>query len=210
MKLKTIKENRLPVTISDLPQGPAISGTVTVPLIELDKMRADHSNLKKIAEDLLSTQKSVRIVVEERKVSTKYVSNHYGSGGHWVSDPNYTELLVENKGLDEVTDILRKEANERVKTTIENLENLNEQLKEELKKLTEKSTLEIMKLKADYSEKENDLKNVETIKKALENQKDINSHAELKYEKALNENKKLQEELHKLRYAKSAWYRFWH
>lgn len=85
------------VRTSDIP-GPNISGTVTVPLAELDKMRADHATLKRLAADLESHQMEVKIILANQ-------SQKYESIVGWRTSE---EVISETyKNLDEIKDLLR-------------------------------------------------------------------------------------------------------
>jgi DNA repair exonuclease SbcCD ATPase subunit len=65
-------------------QMPSISGTVSVPLDELDRMRAEHATAVKLAQELESHQMEVKIVYSERKqVVSDY--DHYGRARYTTS-----------------------------------------------------------------------------------------------------------------------------
>lgn len=89
-------------------QMPSISGTVSVPLSELDKMRVDHATAVKAAQELERHQSEVRIVYLEERVHTEY---DYGRGGSeaYYNVKRLVEKSREYKGFDEFRETIRLE-----------------------------------------------------------------------------------------------------
>lgn len=94
-------------------QGPSITGTVTVSLIELDNLRANHAAAVKYASELEAKQGQVRVTVVERGSIGTYELDRYGRQ-RYVNDERYSEIAVHYKGLDEFREIIRQEENEKV------------------------------------------------------------------------------------------------
>lgn len=90
-------------------QMPNISGTVSVPLAELDRMRAEHVQAVKLAQDLESRQMEVRITLLERVQDYRY--NSRGDRGHFIEDRTQK---VEFRNLDIVISDLRIEENKKI------------------------------------------------------------------------------------------------
>jgi chromosome segregation ATPase len=84
--------------------GPSISGTVTVPLAELDKMRLDHATLKKLCAELERTKMEVLVTVKEEVSGT-----HYDKRGNYYPVTNYKTVAVNYRGLEDVKQIIRQE-----------------------------------------------------------------------------------------------------
>lgn len=98
------------LTTNDL-NAPRISGMVEVSLADLDKLRSDHANAIKLAQDLEERQSSIRIdmdVVNETMVNNpnfEYGIHH--AGAHIGYESRYKkeitrERIVSYKNLDEV------------------------------------------------------------------------------------------------------------
>lgn len=89
--------------------GPVISGSVQVPLAELDRMRSDHANALKLAQELEDKQKMVKIsaaytehiVVEETDYlrSSSSLSSIGGMGAGYQGNPIPTRRFV-NKAIE--------------------------------------------------------------------------------------------------------------
>jgi chromosome segregation ATPase len=126
------KENAL-ATVQQL-RGPSVSGSVTVPLAELDQMRSDHAAAVRAARELADKQAMIKIVVA-----------HVAEGGRQrnilVEDDNLMEVSIMYKNLDDVRDALAKDARERVQDHIDSigkqLEGLTSQVAESSNKLSE-------------------------------------------------------------------------
>lgn len=169
------------VRIQDIPEGPSISGTVTVSLAELDKMRADHAQAVKLAKFLEQNQAKVKLTVVEKKYVEKKVekirSDRYGLNLYTypVMEEKYEELGSDYIGLDDVREVIRGEEVEKLKdklkeaedtrvkcveleVEISDLKSEKRKLESDLKELnskyeSEKSELEAAKAQNDYNEK---------------------------------------------------------
>lgn len=112
--------------------GPSISGQVSVPLAELDRMRSDHANAIKLAQELEQKQKQIKIIhqyTEQIVTSVEEDVYHPGvSGGRYgLSTPGYHERVKKfvNKGvqkedsiflnMDEIMGALKEKATALVK-----------------------------------------------------------------------------------------------
>lgn len=84
-------------------QMPNISGTVSVPLTELDRMRSEHVQAVKLAQDLESKQMEVKITILERVQDFKYDSR-----GYRIPFTEDRTQQIEFKNLDEVRADIRK------------------------------------------------------------------------------------------------------
>jgi hypothetical protein len=89
-------------------RGPHISGTVSVPLAELDRMRVDHANAVKLANELADNAMKVKVTIVEKHFGTKRNDDNYGRP-YYVPDEKYTEVGAEYRGLDTVRKVIRLE-----------------------------------------------------------------------------------------------------
>jgi DNA repair exonuclease SbcCD ATPase subunit len=189
-----MKTNQV-LKIDAIPAGPNISGTVTVPLSELDKMRVDHANLKKLCESLMQTQMKVICVVEERRNIIRY--------GGWdgmtrIPDVEYKELSVEYRNLDDVREDIRKRMldEELIKS-----EKLSKELEEVKLKLSDRTTaFDIAEIANDKLNKEIEQKN-----KELEDVRGILDGYDKQIEGYKESIEKLNAEVERLKLKKSFW-----
>lgn len=93
--------------------GPRISGTVTVPLLELDKMRMDHSNAVKIASELTERQAMVKVTFVQRVSEYGYQSTG-GGRNRYLKDDSLQESAVEYKNFDDFREIIRQEEHDKI------------------------------------------------------------------------------------------------
>ena len=121
--------NTLPA-VNSIP-GPSISGSVQVPLAELDKMRSDHANALKLAQELEHKQKQIKIsaaytehiVVEETDFLTQgnSLSSNGGLGaGYQMPTKRFVNKAIEKEhvtflNLDDVLGALKADATKIVK-----------------------------------------------------------------------------------------------
>jgi chromosome segregation ATPase len=200
-----MSKDNLPARSADQISGPNISGKVTVDLHELDKMRSDHANLKKLAAELEEKSKEVKIVIEERKEYNRYVDNSWGNS-RWVKDSRYEEISVKYKGLNEVKSILRQEVEEDVKTEMTKLQEAIQKQKD----IAVKDQQQIIELQAALktagTEKSNKDKEVEDLKAELEKKELLNKILEKEIADREAVIKKTGDELHELKIKKSFWY----
>lgn len=113
-------------------QMPRISGTVTVSLEEMDRMRSEHTQAVKVAQELESKQALVKITVEEERTTNKNIYHH---GNILESYPikEYIQKSVEYKGFDEFREIIRQEEFKKLEKQFSDMENnLNDCKKQSL------------------------------------------------------------------------------
>lgn len=140
-----LKEFKTKINMSNLVKsidipGPSISGQVTVPLAELDKMRLDHAKLKQLCEHLESTAMSVKVVVVEEKWGYKTEPRTDSRGRQYnatVNGKDYVTISTDYKNLDDVKAVLKQELLDEglLKT-----QQLNKELLEVKQKLSDKIT----------------------------------------------------------------------
>ncbi len=137
---------------------PRISGTVSVNLEELDRLRAEHATAVKLAQELESKQALVKIVVgENRSVRTTY---REFSGYDSYTDV-FEQKSVEYKGFDEFRETIRIEEYSKIEKDIKTLrDDLDDKKKslsrmEETWKKTQTGYEEVIK-ERDLIEKERD------------------------------------------------------
>lgn len=116
------------IRLKDIPNGPNISGTVSVPLAELDKMRADHAKLKKITDELIAKQMQVLVIVSREMFGSSYDHRGRYLGEHVQGTKVISQ---EYKNLDEVKDDLKKVVADEYNNKYEKLEKEHYQLKNE-------------------------------------------------------------------------------
>ena len=121
--------NTLPA-VNSIP-GPSISGSVQVPLAELDKMRSDHANALKLAQELEHKQKQIKvsaaytehIVVEEADYLSQSSSFSLGIGGSipmQMPTKRFVNKAIQREectfvNMDDVLGELKADATKRVK-----------------------------------------------------------------------------------------------
>lgn len=108
--------NQIIKTTHDI-SGPSISGTVTVALSDLDKMRADHARLKAIASDLEAHQMEVKVTLSESKYTP--TTDNYG---RWTNNYDYKEIGHEYRNLDDVREVVRQQVREEFKVKTKELQ----------------------------------------------------------------------------------------
>lgn len=121
--------------VSSIP-GPTISGSVQVPLAELDKMRSDHANVKQLATELESRQQQIKITntyTEHIVTSVSEEIYHPGKhgGGLSFSTPGHYETVRKfvNKAIqkedsifvnmDQILGSLKEKATKKVQKEID-------------------------------------------------------------------------------------------
>jgi hypothetical protein len=120
-------------------QMPHISGTVTVSLEEMDRMRSQHAEAVRIAEELESKQALVKIIVEE----VKNIMRHDYHGMHKLSsfpDTEYVQKSVEYKGFDEFREIIRQEEFKKLEKQFSDMERSMEDVKKSSLDLISRNT----------------------------------------------------------------------
>jgi len=85
---------------------PSISGTVSVPLAELDRMRIDHANAIKLAQELERHQAEVRVIYMEVRTVPAF---DYSTGRYTNTKTENIEKGRDYKGFDEFKDTIRQE-----------------------------------------------------------------------------------------------------
>ena len=124
----------LPTKVNQL-AGPVISGQVSVPLAELDKMRSDHANALALAAKLEEQQKGIVITLKQAVMETRCVNDYlypvdYGSTGRvgnvtpkevkrFESFQSMQDVEVSYKNMDEVLGRLKSEATAAVQKEID-------------------------------------------------------------------------------------------
>lgn len=88
-----MKNDKVMAVVDSL-QLPNISGSVSVPLVELDRMRSDHANAVKVAQDLKSKWPMIIVRVSQTESYIK-AEESYGSSGRM--QVNYKTALEESK-----------------------------------------------------------------------------------------------------------------
>lgn len=190
--------------------GPSITGTVTVGLLELDKMRLDHANAVKIAEELRNREKSVKVIIVEKQNSFDY--DRYGR--RFITDDKYIELSVDYKNLEDFRSLISQEEREKVTTE---LNNLNAEINSQAKRIGD---LQI-KLGNCGDNLKNKTSEFDKLKIIANESAEGNNKADLRIKELLVNNdvlnrvtaaqrihiKKYMEQAHKWRAAKSFWYR---
>jgi len=136
--------------VSDL-KGPTISGTVTVSLADLDKMRTDHAKALSAAKVLEETQHQVKVILCERK----FIPSKYSYNNGYV-ESELVQTGIEYKNMDDFRDQIAKEEREKIRNIIEQKEieigNLNTKLISE-RELREKISVLNTAQKTEFSEK---------------------------------------------------------
>lgn len=106
--------------------APIISGTVTVSLVDLDKMRSDHANTIKLAKELEERQPSIRIDMD--LISSKKVP--YDEFGSFA---NHSSIVSGYQSLSTGPTPMKQVTRERI-VSYKNLEEIVGPLKQELDK----------------------------------------------------------------------------
>lgn len=130
------------IRASDVPALPGITGSVSVNLHELDKMRADHSKAVKLANFLQSKQGQVKVTIVEEQ-HHKRIKDHGDRYNdykpRYIEDIKYVELGVDYKNLDDVRKIIREEERQAFQADVD-------QLNEDLKELRESKATTVSEL----------------------------------------------------------------
>jgi len=116
--------------VSDIP-GPTVSGTVKMPLVEIDKLRADYLSAIKLAQNLEAKQGQIKITYSQGIDSIRTVEDQIwtpsrtGGGEHKTifRHEKFIEFVdnVEYKNLEDILLRLRQEAQANVKEEVEAL-----------------------------------------------------------------------------------------
>lgn len=175
---------------------PMISGTVSVPLEELDRLRADHANAIRVAEELESRQAQVKVTYQTRE---RYISHYSEISGEPKYNTRLNEEKVEYRNFEDFRAIIAEEERARVQ---EKLQQQEDQITKSQEKLTKRFEMiskleaELKDLKEKFSEASKNLSETvaenTTLKTYLET-----SEQDVKY---------LQKELHEVNKKKSFWY----
>ena len=201
--------------LSEIPPGPNISGTVQVPLAELDKLRVDHATTKKLCETLINNQKRVLIVLEEEFRSFTTVEDITFTGSkarRLVDSKDRREITREYKNLDDVIDVIKQELVEKAidlsSTLKDEINTLNKVIAENkttistiTKEQKEQSTT-IQNLKAEIEVKDN---NIEKLTTDCTTTADQLNEYKLKQTELLNQIDKLKSELKVEKEKKGFW-----
>lgn len=102
------------IKVTDL-KGPTISGSVNVPLAELDQMRVEHAKALKLAQELDAKQSMVKVVYYQEEQS-------YDSRGR-VDVTKLVEKSREYKGFEDFRLSIASEEREKVSREISHLNN---------------------------------------------------------------------------------------
>jgi hypothetical protein len=119
----------LPIKVNQL-AGPIISGAVSVPLAELDKMRADHANAIKLAATLEEQQKGIVITLRQNVLENRCIADYLypgidgATGKHrtpqrFESFQSMEDIEIAYKNMDEVLATLKLDATAIVQTEID-------------------------------------------------------------------------------------------
>lgn len=101
---------------------PRISGTVSVNLEELDRLRAEHATAVKLAQELESKQALVKIVVGENKyVAGSYAYDSKGREKYIQGPTQFVQQSVEYKGFDEFRESIRIEEYSKIEKDMKTL-----------------------------------------------------------------------------------------
>ena len=124
----------LPTKVNQL-AGPIISGQVSVPLAELDKMRSDHANALALAAKLEEQQKGIVITLKQAVMETRCINDYLWPGSsdfattgqhglprevkRFETFESMQDIEVSYKNMDEVLDRLKLEATAAVQKEID-------------------------------------------------------------------------------------------
>lgn len=199
------RTNEISLLVRDL-SGPKINGTVTVPLIELDQMRADHANAVMLAKELEANKMYVECKI------TSYEKVPYFDRYSYQNPAGYKEEKVSEKityrNLDEVREMIRGEEEKKVfqnlsdlRAEIINLRNKIETGKDQMTKKIEElkaAGVQINTLEEDKKEVEDKFEKLTESNKAT-----LQSYDEIK-----TELERLQAAYAELKERKSLWSKF--
>lgn len=180
---------------------PHISGTVNVPLAELDRMRADHALAVKLAKELEERQAEVRVTYyEEEKVLD------FDSRGKSYYKTKLTEKKVEYKGFNEFRDRIADEEKAKVQKEIDRLKDNLKTLEEcwcsrdgEITKLASERDTLLVTIKEKTSELNKALDEISMFKELANKDREYIEHL-----KSVQE--ELTQKLHISQNKKSFWY----
>jgi len=129
-------------------QMPGSAGTVSISLVQLDKMRADHANAVRYAKSLEEKQALVRVIYAEQK--SVYIGKGYGGAG--IYDNQLVEKSITYKGFDEFRGRIAAEEREKVAKELRTLNNSLIGANNEINKLEE--DLNVVKKSFDVADEE--------------------------------------------------------
>lgn len=181
---------------------PHISGTVNVPLAELDRMRADHALAVKLAKELEERQAEVRVIYAQYE-KTYNGCDHYGNVRY--SD-ELVEKKVEYKGFEEFRSRIADEEKAKVqkeitrlKDTLTATEGFSSKQGEELVKINSKNAELTKTLEERVADLNKALDEISMFKELANKDREYIEHL-----KSVQE--ELTQKLHISRNEKSFWY----
>lgn len=195
---------------------PLISGQVSVSLAELDRMRADHAKAVKLAQDLESKQRLVKVVVNERRRVATVVTDRDFRGlpsSRAEIGEEYVTISTDYKNLDDVREAIRKEEYARLEQVIDEARNAESIAKVELERQRtdvaklQKLLLQTDDMRATASRDSSKLKlENKALETRLEHTLDELERVRSLFTDVTSVNEKLTAELHTVRKAKGFLY----
>lgn len=99
--------------------GPSISGTVQVPLIELDQMRSQHAAAVRMAKELEAKQPLVKVILG--KMEPKKIWDDYHGRYRTTGEQGWVQTGVEYKNFEEFREVISKEERAKVQQFVDEL-----------------------------------------------------------------------------------------
>lgn len=203
--------------LGTLPPGPTVSGSVRINLTDLDKMRADHAALRKIAEELQMHQKEVRVVFQEHTFGSRETERDYWGKRQFISDEKYTETAVEYRNLTEIENIIEAKAQDKYRKQLTDSRKVIQDLRDTLNAKSSEHTKAITDMQKKHADTVAELKkdiqgldNYKSVVVQLETWKDNYNRLQVKAEKFEDKITELQKRLRDIANEKGSWWsRLW-